>query len=143
MPVYHLLCMLNTSWMSSCSPHSRPAPTTGTWNGTTAVAIKIMKKGTMIPLSFIEEAQLMKRLRHENLVSLYAVCAKEEPIYIVTELMINGSLLDYLRTGPGKDMDVTTMLGVAAQVSARTATRRRWEAYTGTPLPGAATWPYA
>jgi fyn-related kinase len=40
----------------------------------------------------------MKKLKHPNLIQLYAVCTIEEPIYIVTELMKNGSLLDYLQS---------------------------------------------
>lgn len=46
---------------------------------------------------FLQEAQIMKKLRHPKLVQLYAVCTLTEPIYIVTELMCNGSLLDYLK----------------------------------------------
>jgi hypothetical protein len=33
----------------------------------------------------------------KNLLQLYAVCTLEEPIYIITELMKNGSLLEYLQ----------------------------------------------
>lgn len=40
----------------------------------------------------------MKRLRHPKLIQLYAVCTLQEPIYIITELMKNGSLLDYLHS---------------------------------------------
>lgn len=65
-----------------------PAPV-GTWNGTTRVAIKTLKPGTMSPEAFLEEAQVMKKLRHEKLVQLYAVVS-EEPIYIVTEYMSQG-----------------------------------------------------
>lgn len=54
----------------------------GTWNGTTKVAVKTLKPGTMSPESFLEEAQIMKKLRHDKLVQLYAVVS-EEPIYIV------------------------------------------------------------
>ena len=32
-----------------------------------------------------------------RLIQLYAVCTQEEPIYIITELMKNGSLLEYLQ----------------------------------------------
>lgn len=39
----------------------------------------------------------MKQCDHPNLVKLYAVCTKEEPFYIVTEYMVGGSLLYYLR----------------------------------------------
>jgi len=53
--------------------------------------------GTMDPKDFLAEAQIMKKLRHTKLIQLYAVCTMEEPIYIITELMKNGSLLDFLQ----------------------------------------------
>jgi serine/threonine protein kinase len=53
--------------------------------------------GTMDPTDFLAEAQIMKKLRHPKLIQLYAVCTQDEPIYIVTELMRNGSLLEYLQ----------------------------------------------
>uniref|UniRef100_A0A8C1KY51 Tyrosine-protein kinase n=1 Tax=Cyprinus carpio TaxID=7962 RepID=A0A8C1KY51_CYPCA len=65
----------------------------GTWNGTTRVAIKTLKTGTMSPEAFLQEAQVMKKLRHEKLVQLYAVVS-EEPIYIVTEYMGQGQYRD-------------------------------------------------
>lgn len=68
----------------------------GTWNGTTKVAIKTLKTGTMSPEAFLQEAQIMKRLRHDKLVPLYAVVS-EEPIYIVTEYMTKGE-----SRGPGR-----------------------------------------
>ena len=49
----------------------------------------------MDPRDFLKEAQIMKTMEHPNLIQLLAVCT-EEPIYIITELMKNGSLLDYL-----------------------------------------------
>lgn len=39
----------------------------------------------------------MKKLRHPKLIQLYAVCTQDEPIYIITELMRHGSLLEYLQ----------------------------------------------
>lgn len=69
----------------------------GQWNNTTPVAIKTLKPGTMDPKDFLEEAHTMKKLRHPKLVQLYAVCTLAEPIYIITELMKNGSLLEYLQ----------------------------------------------
>lgn len=68
-------------------------PSSGTWNGTTRVAIKTLKPGTMSPEAFLQEAQVMKKLRHEKLVQLYAVVS-EEPIYIVTEYMGQGQCED-------------------------------------------------
>lgn len=46
----------------------------------------------MSPEAFLQEAQVMKKLRHEKLVQLYAVVS-EEPIYIVTEYMSKGEAL--------------------------------------------------
>ena len=51
----------------------------------------------MDPQDFLAEAQIMKKLRHQKLIQLYAVCTQDEPIYIVTELMRHGSLLEYLQ----------------------------------------------
>lgn len=44
----------------------------------------------MSPEAFLQEAQIMKKLRHDKLVPLYAVVS-EEPIYIVTEYMSKGT----------------------------------------------------
>ena len=40
---------------------------------------------------FLSEAAILKTLRHSKLLQLYAVCTDMEPIYIVTELMVNGT----------------------------------------------------
>uniref|UniRef100_A0A8C1T8Y3 Tyrosine-protein kinase n=2 Tax=Cyprinus carpio TaxID=7962 RepID=A0A8C1T8Y3_CYPCA len=90
---------------------------TGTWNGNTKVAVKTLKPGTMSPESFLEEAQIMKKLRHDKLVQLYAVVS-EEPIYIVTEYMGKGSLLDFLKDGEGRALKLPNLVDMAAQVAA-------------------------
>uniref|UniRef100_W5MYR5 Tyrosine-protein kinase n=1 Tax=Lepisosteus oculatus TaxID=7918 RepID=W5MYR5_LEPOC len=88
----------------------------GTWNGTTKVAIKTLKPGTMSPEAFLQEAQIMKKLRHDKLVPLYAVVS-EEPIYIVTEYMAKGSLLDFLKEGEGKLLKLPQLVDMAAQIA--------------------------
>ncbi|KFV79368.1 Proto-oncogene tyrosine-protein kinase Src, partial [Struthio camelus australis] len=88
----------------------------GTWNGTTRVAIKTLKPGTMSPEAFLQEAQVMKKLRHEKLVQLYAVVS-EEPIYIVTEYMSKGSLLDFLKGEMGKYLRLAQLVDMAAQIA--------------------------
>ena len=88
----------------------------GLWNGTTKVAIKTLKEGTMKPEAFLEEAEIMKKLIHSRLVQLFAVCSREEPIYIVAELMQNGSLLEYLRGPDGKKMQMPKLIDIATQV---------------------------
>nr|DBA26586.1 TPA: hypothetical protein GDO54_010827 [Pyxicephalus adspersus] len=89
----------------------------GTWNGNTKVAIKTLKPGTMSPESFLEEAQIMKKLKHDKLVQLYAVVS-EEPIYIVTEYMSKGSLLEFLKDGEGRALKLPNLVDMAAQVAA-------------------------
>uniref|UniRef100_A0A3P8ZCR1 Tyrosine-protein kinase n=1 Tax=Esox lucius TaxID=8010 RepID=A0A3P8ZCR1_ESOLU len=89
----------------------------GMWNGTTKVAVKTLKPGTMSPEAFLEEAQIMKRLRHDKLVQLYAVVS-EEPIYIITEFMSQGSLLDFLKDGEGGSLKLPQLVDMAAQIAA-------------------------
>ncbi|UYV80389.1 Src42A [Cordylochernes scorpioides] len=50
-------------------------------------------------------------------VALYAVCTDGDPIYIVTELMVNGNLLDFLRSNVGKGLPLTRLLYMAVQVA--------------------------
>lgn len=39
----------------------------------------------------------MKKLRHKHILALYAVASVGDPVYIITELMAKGSLLEQLR----------------------------------------------
>lgn len=47
---------------------------------------------------FTKEIQNLKRLRHEKLIQLHAVCSLDEPVYIITELMRKGNLHSYLNS---------------------------------------------
>lgn len=89
----------------------------GKLNGTADVAIKTLKKGSMSPADFLREAEIMHKMRHKKLVTLLAVCSKNEPIWIITELMANGSLLDYLRKdGTPQIVKFPMLVKMAAQV---------------------------
>jgi fyn-related kinase len=110
----------------------------GLWNNTTPVAIKTLKSGTMDPKDFLAEAQIMKKLRHSKLIQLYAVCTLEEPIYIITELMKHGSLLEFLQgelwnfygrkivltfrnflsLGKGRNLKLPQLIDMSAQIAA-------------------------
>ena len=70
----------------------------------------------MDPKDFLAEAQIMKKLRHSKLIQLYAVCTAEEPIYIITELMKNGSLLEFLQ-GKGRNLKLPQLIDMAAQIA--------------------------
>ena len=76
--------------------------------------------GTMDVNDFVREAAVMKKIHHPNLLQLYAVCTLQEPIYIVTELMKYGSLLEYLRTGDGRYIQLSHMIDMIAQVASGT-----------------------
>lgn len=78
--------------------------------------MKTLRPGTMSTQAFLEEASIMKKFRHDRLVALFAVCSKEEPIYIVQEYMCNGSLLEFLRNGDGKNLQFGDLVYIAAQV---------------------------
>ncbi|XP_055794287.1 tyrosine-protein kinase SRK2-like [Salvelinus fontinalis] len=86
----------------------------GLYNNT-PVAVKTLRRGTMDPRDFLKEAQIMKTMEHPNLIRLLAVCTKE-PIYIITELMKNGSLLDYLKVRVGR-LHLYDQIEMAAQVA--------------------------
>uniref|UniRef100_A0A0M3JTJ3 Tyrosine-protein kinase n=1 Tax=Anisakis simplex TaxID=6269 RepID=A0A0M3JTJ3_ANISI len=88
----------------------------GYWRDIIEVAVKTMKPGSMLATEFLAEATIMKKFDHLNLVKLYAVCTKEEPFYIVTEYMVNGSLLNYLQNG-GRNLSNTALLDMCAQVA--------------------------
>uniref|UniRef100_G3Q3W1 Tyrosine-protein kinase n=1 Tax=Gasterosteus aculeatus aculeatus TaxID=481459 RepID=G3Q3W1_GASAC len=73
----------------------------GKWRAQHRVAIKAIRAGAMYEEDFIEEAKVMMRLSHPKLVQLYGVCSQQKPIYIVTEFMEHGCLLNFLRQRRG------------------------------------------
>jgi hypothetical protein len=60
---------------------------------------------------------LEQRLKHDNLVQLFAVCTIGEPIFIITELCCNGSLLDYLRSPAGEALRLPTLIDMATDIA--------------------------
>lgn len=88
---------------------------TGKWKGSTPVAVKTLKPGSMTPEAFLFEAQLMKQFQHPHIVRLYAVCTVGEPILIISELLLD-SLLHFLKTGPGRHLALKILIDMAAQV---------------------------
>ena len=86
----------------------------GVWNGTTPVAVRIHKPQTMVTAhDFLQTAALMKKLEHPNIIQFYAVCTKEEPMYIITELMKYNSLLEYL-CGEGRSTKLPQLIDMAS-----------------------------
>ena len=67
---------------------------------------------------FLREANLMKKLKHKNLVQLIGVCTREAPLCIIMEFMEEGNLLDYLRDPEKrKDLDAPMLMYFAIQVA--------------------------
>lgn len=81
------------------------------------VAVKTLKEGSMSVEAFLEEAKTMHQLRHRKLVQLLGVCTTSTPMYIITELMSNGALLDYLRKDEGRTVTIAIVIDMAAQIA--------------------------
>ncbi|KAJ8383036.1 hypothetical protein SKAU_G00038140 [Synaphobranchus kaupii] len=88
----------------------------GKWRAQHKVAIKAIREGAMYEEDFIEEAKVMMKLSHPKLVQLYGVCTQKSPIYIVTEFMELGCLLNYIRQRRGS-FNTETLLGISQDVS--------------------------
>ena len=67
--------------------------------------------------TFLKEANILKKLRHDNIIHLHGVCTKEYPFYIVTEPMKNGNLKEYLRIKRGSHLTPSELMDIAAQVA--------------------------
>ncbi|XP_017367853.1 cytoplasmic tyrosine-protein kinase BMX isoform X1 [Cebus imitator] len=87
----------------------------GKWKGQYDVAVKMIKEGSMSEDEFFQEAQTMMKLNHPKLVKFYGVCSKEYPIYIVTEYITNGCLLNYLKSY-GKGLEPSQLLEMCYDV---------------------------
>ncbi|XP_013912696.1 PREDICTED: tyrosine-protein kinase Blk-like, partial [Thamnophis sirtalis] len=88
----------------------------GYYKNNVKVAVKTLKEGSMAPDAFLAEANLMKRLQHNKLVRLHAVVT-QQPIYIVTEYMANGSLLDFFNTNEGRNLSLAKLIDFSAQIA--------------------------
>ncbi|XP_056638854.1 tyrosine-protein kinase Abl isoform X1 [Diorhabda sublineata] len=81
------------------------------------VAVKTLKEDTMALKDFLEEAAIMKEMKHPNLVQLMGVCTREPPFYIITEFMSKGNLLDYLRNGNKDQINAIVLMYIATQIA--------------------------
>ncbi|XP_019907430.2 protein-tyrosine kinase 6b [Esox lucius] len=89
----------------------------GVWKNRINVAIKILKNDSVNDLEFQREVQILKKIRHRHLISLFAVCTSSAPYYIITELMEKGNLLNVLRSSEGSKLDLMSLVDMAAQVA--------------------------
>ena len=80
------------------------------------VAIKKHKLGSMTSSNFLQEALVMRDLEDDNILTLFGVCTKEEPMLIVTEYMTHGNLLHFLRN-EGKEMSLSQQVSIIRQAA--------------------------
>ncbi|KYM97655.1 PREDICTED: tyrosine-protein kinase CSK-like [Cyphomyrmex costatus] len=66
--------------------------------GGSRVAVKMLKDNCEAAQRFLAEASLMTSLIHDNLVKLLGLVFNNQHMYLVTEYMSKGSLVDYLRS---------------------------------------------
>lgn len=55
---------------------------------------------------FLTEASIMGQFEHENVIRLLGVVTKTEPVMIVTEYMLNGSLDQFLKQNDNGKINV-------------------------------------
>ncbi|KAL6119562.1 ptk6 [Pungitius sinensis] len=90
----------------------------GRWKNHINVAIKIIKNESELNhQEFQREVHILKCLRHPHLISLFATCTASAPYYIITELMVKGSLLSFLRGPEGRSQDIGSLIDMGAQVA--------------------------
>ena len=68
----------------------------GKWRST-AITIRMSGEGFVSIAKFFEELELMKQLRHDNIIEFYGVCTQQNSLCI-TEFTNCGNLQAYLRT---------------------------------------------
>ena len=89
----------------------------GRWNTKRSVTIKTNIATNNPQETLLTEANILKKLHHDNIISLYGVCTKEYPFYIVTELMKNGNLKEYFNTTTGSRLTEQELMDIAGQVA--------------------------
>ena len=67
----------------------------GNWKGRGSVMIKTNIATDITQKTFLEEANILKKFYHKNIISLYGVCIESYPFYIVTE-PINRNLRNHV-----------------------------------------------
>uniref|UniRef100_A0A8C0D1L8 Tyrosine-protein kinase n=1 Tax=Balaenoptera musculus TaxID=9771 RepID=A0A8C0D1L8_BALMU len=90
----------------------------GLWKDKVRVAIKVIVRADLLrQRTFQSEIQAMKNLRHKHILAPYTVASVGDPVYIITELLPKGSLLELLRDSDEKTLPISELVGIAAQVA--------------------------
>ncbi|KAM6163111.1 protein-tyrosine kinase 6 [Rhynchocyon petersi] len=90
----------------------------GLWKEQVRVAVKVIARDDLLHQhTFEAEIRAMKKLRHKHILALYAVASMGDPVYIITELMPKGNLLELLRDSDEKALPVSELVDIASQVA--------------------------
>ena len=81
------------------------------------VSVKMSKDQRIMDKdSFENEAKILKKLNHENVITLHGICT-DDSFWIITEFMFYGSLHDFLIKHKDNPLDIITKSDFALQVS--------------------------
>ncbi|ESN98738.1 hypothetical protein HELRODRAFT_66923 [Helobdella robusta] len=80
------------------------------------VAAKTFNNQTTTMEEFNTEIEMMKSLRHPNIVHMIGVCRMNDCLYMVTEIMAGGSLQKFLREDKGTAIQIKDLLNIALQI---------------------------
>ena len=95
----------------------------------TRVAVKTVKGGASRETAedFRKEIEIMMDFDHPNVIALLGVCTREEPLYLITELMKHGDLKEFVRAARASEervrplLSLEQLLNVASQAVAGVA----------------------
>jgi len=87
----------------------------GIWRGY-EVAMKTMKDGMMNDSDFFDEAKIMMKYNHPNLIRLYGV-SESRPLCILTEYMHFGCLSSYLHNNPHLPAQTSVVIDMCQQIA--------------------------
>ena len=86
------------------------------WKENPPVAVKRLQVGSMPVQEFLQEAHLLRRLQHENIIQVYAICTIVDSVFFVTEFMKHGNLIEYL-SSDGKGTNLSRFIVIFLQVT--------------------------
>ncbi|XP_073463532.1 protein-tyrosine kinase 6-like [Aquarana catesbeiana] len=90
----------------------------GNWTeGRRKVLIQTISKEFFERRKIMDGIEVLKKLKHKNIIELYALCTTKDPVYIVTEFVGKGDLLFFLRGEKGSLLTELELLHIADQVA--------------------------
>ena len=71
----------------------------------------------MSKAKFLNEAEVLKRIKHPNIISFLGVCSKNEPFVIVFELEERNDLLKFLKSPENENLKTKERTSICYQVT--------------------------